>query len=97
MQVTIDGTQIRTQTDFHNTLGRLLDFGPYYGHNSSGLWDRLTTDVERPVEIVWESSGISRELMGIEAFDAIATVLRDAADRDESNHPADERLTVVFA
>ncbi|MCK6885045.1 barstar family protein [Enterobacter roggenkampii] len=26
-----------------------LDFGPYYGRNLDALWDRLSTDVERPV------------------------------------------------
>ncbi|WP_327150159.1 barstar family protein [Nocardia sp. NBC_01329] len=96
MRATIDGTQIRTHADLHNALSGPLDFGPYYGHNLNALWDRLTTDVERPVEIVWESSGVSRELMGVEAFEAIASVLIEAAELDVSN-PVDARLTVRFA
>ncbi|WP_040777793.1 barstar family protein [Nocardia pneumoniae] len=96
MRVTIDGTQIRTHADLHHALWAPLDFGPYYGHNLAALWDRLTTDVERPVEIVWENSGVSRELMGVEAFEAISSVLIKAAERDESN-PVDKRLTVRFA
>ncbi|EOG8017508.1 barstar family protein [Enterobacter ludwigii] len=27
-----------------------LDFVPYYGRNLDALWDRLSTDVERPVK-----------------------------------------------
>ncbi|MEU7767583.1 barstar family protein [Nocardia sp. NPDC049190] len=96
MRVTIDGTQIRTHADLHRALWGPLDFGPYYGHNLAALWDRLTTDVERPVEIVWENSGVSREMMGVEAFEAIASVLIEAAERDESNS-VDNRLTVRFA
>ncbi|MFF7943599.1 barstar family protein [Nocardia gamkensis] len=96
MRVTIDGTLIRTRADLHHALWAPLDFGPYYGHNLNALWDRLTTDVERPVEIVWENSGISRELMGVEAFEAIASVLIRAAEQDHSN-PVGNRLTVRFA
>ncbi|MEV6430808.1 barstar family protein [Nocardia sp. NPDC051463] len=96
MRVTIDGTQIWTHADLHNALWDPLAFGAYYGHNLNALWDRLTTDVERPVEIVWENSGVSREQMGVEAFEAIASVLIEAAQRDELN-PVDKRLTVRFA
>ncbi|MBF6467836.1 barstar family protein [Nocardia beijingensis] len=60
MRVTIDGARIRTDADLHRALWAPLDFGPYYGRNLNALWDRLTTDVERPVEIVWKNSGTSR-------------------------------------
>ncbi|MFI7413624.1 barstar family protein [Streptomyces sp. NPDC049627] len=95
MRLTIDGTQIRTHADLHNALAGPLDFGPYYGHNLHALWDRLSTDVERPVEIVWKDSAVSREQMGAEAFDAITSVLIKAAKADEAN-PEDKRLTVRF-
>ncbi|MGQ4357915.1 barstar family protein [Streptomyces drozdowiczii] len=54
MRIAIDGTHIGSQADLHRFLAGPLDFGPYYGHNLSALWDRLSRDVERPVEIVWE-------------------------------------------
>ncbi|TXS39817.1 barnase inhibitor [Streptomyces sp. or43] len=73
----------------------MLSFGPYYGHNLSALWDRLSRDVERPVEIVWENAVVSRGRMGDEAFEAIASVLVRAAAEDELNAP-DKRLTVRF-
>lgn len=95
MRVAIDGAQIGSQADLHRVLAGPLDFGPYYGYNLSALWDRLSRDVERPVEIVWENAAVSRDRMGDEAFEAIASVLVRAAAEDESNAP-DERLTVRF-
>ncbi|MFC9263528.1 barstar family protein [Streptomyces hydrogenans] len=95
MRVTIDGAHIGSQADLHRVLAGPLDFGPYYGHNLPALWDRLSRDVERPVEIVWENAEVSRGRMGDEAFETIASVLARAAKEDESNAP-DKRLTVRF-
>ncbi|WP_331718005.1 barstar family protein (plasmid) [[Kitasatospora] papulosa] len=71
MRVAIDGAQIGSQADLHRVLAGPLDFGPYYGHNLSALWDRLSRDVERPVEIIWENAAVSRGRMGDEVFEAI--------------------------
>ncbi|MGW2857185.1 barstar family protein, partial [Streptomyces sp. NPDC001215] len=64
MRIEIDGAAIRSESDLHEFLSRALDFGPYYGANLSALWDRLSTDVERPVEIVWKESELSRTALG---------------------------------
>ncbi|MFE7594281.1 barstar family protein [Kitasatospora sp. NPDC057512] len=93
MRVTIDGSRIRTVSDVHDALAGPLDFGPYYGRNLNALWDRLSTDVERPVEIVWEDSATSRERLGAEVFERIVQVLTRAAENDEGR-PDEERLTV---
>lgn len=95
MRVTIDGSRIRTVSDFHDALAVPLDFGPYYGRNLNALWDRLSTDVERPVEIVWKDSAVSREQLGAEVFERIVRVLVRAAENDEAR-PDEERLTVRF-
>ncbi|MET9348048.1 barstar family protein [Streptomyces termitum] len=95
MRVIVDGTLIGSQADLHRTLAGPLDFGPYYEHNLNALWDRLSKDVDRPVEIVWENAGASRDRMGDEAFEEIASVLLRAAEEDEP-YPPDLRLTVRF-
>ncbi|MFE3074246.1 barstar family protein [Streptomyces sp. NPDC059247] len=95
MRVVIDGALIGSQADLHRVLAGPLDFGPYYGHNLDALWDRLSRDIERPVKIVWENAEVSRDRMGDEAFEAIASVLIRAAEEGEPNAP-DERLTVRF-
>ncbi|MCY1140906.1 barstar family protein [Actinoplanes sp. Pm04-4] len=78
----LDGNEIRSEADFHRRLAALLDFGPYYGHNLAALWDRLTTDVPRPVHLVWASAEASRAAMGAAAFERIDRVLREAAEWD---------------
>lgn len=95
MRITIDGSLIRTESDLHDALSRQLDFGPYYGRNLDALWDRLSTDVERPVELVWESSDISRDLLGAEKFEKIKSILIRVMDQDES-FKFDEKFTVRF-
>ena len=75
MRVTIHGALIRSESDLHDALADKLDFGPYYGRNLDALWDRLSTDVERPVELVWENSEVSKGLLGAEIFERISSLL----------------------
>ncbi|WP_035839180.1 barstar family protein [Kitasatospora azatica] len=82
MRVVIDGQLIRTESDVHDALSGPLDFGPYYGGNLNALWDRLSTDAERPVELIWEQAQASREALGAAKFGAICSVLRRAARED---------------
>jgi ribonuclease inhibitor len=82
VRVQLDGNQIRTEADFHRRVAALLDFGPYYGHNLDALWDRLSTDVPRPVHLVWADARVSRAAMGSTAFRRIEVILRAVADQD---------------
>ncbi|MFC0433663.1 barstar family protein [Kutzneria buriramensis] len=94
MRVVIEGAQIRDVAGLHRVLAQELDFGPYYGANLSALWDRLSTDVERPVDIVWQDADVSRDRFGPEAFDAIVAVIRRAEEWDVARGHVD-RLTLV--
>jgi ribonuclease inhibitor len=82
--VTISGELIVSELDLHNALAAALDFGPYYGRNLDALWDRLTTDVERPVRLVWNNSAQSRKNLGDEKFEQIVRLLRDVEAEDVS-------------
>jgi ribonuclease inhibitor len=84
VRVIIDGLRIKSELDLHHFLADRLDFGPYYGNNLDALWDRLTTDVPRPVELIWENSEISKNLLGAEKFDKISSLLADVMERDRS-------------
>jgi ribonuclease inhibitor len=95
VRITIDGSLIWSESDLHDFLVRKLDFGPYYGRNLDALWDRLSTDVERPVELVWESSEDSKDHLGIELFEKISSVLIRVMDQDES-FGLDDKFTVCF-
>jgi ribonuclease inhibitor len=95
MRVSIDGSLIKSESDLHEVLSRKLDFGPYYGRNLDALWDRLSMDVERPVELVWEKSEVSKTFLGAEVFNKISSVLIRVMDQDQS-FGLNERFTVRF-
>lgn len=59
--IIIDGRNIHTESDVHSILAELMDFGPYYGRNLDSLWDRLSTDIERPIKITWHHSDLSKK------------------------------------
>ncbi|MFG2424126.1 barstar family protein [Streptomyces sp. NPDC048448] len=84
MRIEINGAEISSATDLHEFLSQSLDFGPYYGANLSALWDRLSTDVERPVEIVWKQSKVSRIALGESEFDKIRDLLLRVQAQDQS-------------
>lgn len=79
--IILDGQNIHTEADFHRVLSELLDFGPYYGKNLDALWDRLSTDVERPVKIIWLHSALSNQRLG-ERFDKIIKIFERAKQQD---------------
>ncbi|MYV61817.1 barnase inhibitor [Streptomyces sp. SID4931] len=95
MNVELDGRQIETPLDFHEALAEALDFGPHYRPNLAALWDRLSADIERPVEIVWTNSAESRAAMGSDRFEEIRSVLVRAQEQDLS-FGWDERFSVRF-
>lgn len=78
----LDGAKITSEPDFHREISRLLDFGEYYGGNLDALWDRLSTDVERPLVLAWKHSSESRAAMG-ERFDKIIGVLMRVEHQDK--------------
>lgn len=80
-KVILDGSKIESESDFHKTISELLDFGPYYGRNLDALWDRLSTDVERPIEVIWLNSEKSRECLG-ECFYKIVETFEKTKQQD---------------
>ncbi len=81
MKAVINGNDIKTEVDFHKVIARVLNFPSYYGGNLDSLWDVLSTDLERPVTLVWENSVISREAMG-DDFSRVNDVLLRVVTQD---------------
>jgi ribonuclease inhibitor len=81
MKIEFDGEAILSEGDFHDALAEALDLTGYYGGNLSALWDVLSTDVERPVRLVWENSAVSQAAMG-SGFDRLVDVLRRVEKQD---------------
>ncbi len=89
MDVILPGNAIKSEGDLHRLLSEKLDFGPYYGSNLAALWDRLTTDVERPVRLIWKDADLSRAEIGNELFVKIVDMFRDVEEQDRELGRAD--------
>ncbi|MGC3935067.1 barstar family protein [Pseudomonas atacamensis] len=48
----------------HKRIASAFAWAKYYGNNLNSLWDLLSTDVERPIEIAWKNSKESEQSMG---------------------------------
>ncbi|MFF3208924.1 barstar family protein [Streptomyces sp. NPDC002962] len=93
--IEIHGAEIGSPEEFHGVLAKELNFGPYYQPNLAALWDRLSTDVERSVELVWRNSEASRDAMGASVFDDLRDLLLRVQEQDE-DFGWEDRFTVRF-
>lgn len=80
-EIILDGATIKNESDFHRVISEMLNFGPYYGRNLDALWDRLSTDVERPVKIIWLDSELSKNFLG-EYFEKIIKIFERTKQQD---------------
>ncbi len=81
MKIEIDGKKISSEPMFHDAIVSALKLPDYYGRNLDALFDVLSTDVERPLVIVWNESIVSQELIGAK-FNVIVEVLRRVERQD---------------
>lgn len=81
MVVELNGECLRCESDFHDTLANKLGLSEFYGGNLSALWDVLSLDIERPLQIIWFNSEKSKEAMG-DRFNQIVKVLRRVEQYD---------------
>lgn len=83
MLIELDGLSISSEQDFHKRIASAFSVDQYYGNNLNALWDLLSTDVERPVEIVWKNSKESEQSMG-ETFKKIISIFERTKNQDMS-------------
>jgi ribonuclease inhibitor len=70
------GKSIHSLDEFYDEIAHLFHFPDYFGRNLDALWDLLTTDIEGPVELIWEDSAISKKSMGKD-FARVTDLLRN--------------------
>ncbi|AZD27015.1 barstar family protein [Pseudomonas chlororaphis] len=85
MIIELDGSKIKSEADFHKQLALSLDIREFYGNNLNALWDLLSASVERPIELVWINSNISRSNMG-DSYEKIINILERTRLQDEEFH-----------
>lgn len=79
----LNGKSIQSLGDFYDEITKLLSLPGYFGRNLDALADVLTTDIEGPYEIVWESSSVSKKALK-QDYSKIASLLkRIAKERDD--------------
>lgn len=76
--IIIDGSEFKTEQEFHKLIKLKLDLPNYYGENLDALWDCLTGGVELPASITWINFESSLMFLGTNAI-SIASVFEDAA------------------
>lgn len=79
----LNGKSIRSLGDFYDEITTRLCLPGYFGRNLDALADVLTTDIEGPFEISWESSAVSKKALKKD-YSKIASLLkRVAEERDD--------------
>ena len=72
-------SEIRSPAQFYDEVARQLDFPAHFGRNLDALWDVLANDIEGPLEIVWQDTGLSRKAMG-DDFAKLVALLEEVAE-----------------
>lgn len=80
MNILLDGLLIESEGDFHDAIAREFSLPIWYGRNLDALWDVLTGIVERPINLVWINSEISRERLL--RYEEIINLFNDVAEID---------------
>jgi ribonuclease inhibitor len=79
----IRGRMVHSLDELYDEIARLLPLPDHFGRNLDALWDVLSTDIEGPVEIVWEDAEDSRRSMG-EDYERVVSLFRDlTAERED--------------
>ncbi len=78
----LPGKEIRSLDDLYDEFTKRLPFPDYFGRNLDALWDVLSTDIEGPIEVMWEDAATSAEAMG-EDFERVAALLKDLEEERE--------------
>ena len=82
MQLDIIGSKIYTEQDFHNQISKIFPIQDYYGNNLDALWDLLSTNVERPITLVWKDAIFSKNQLK-STFIELIKVLERVKKQDE--------------
>lgn len=83
MIIELDGLSISTEQELHKQISSSFSVTQHYGNNLNALWDLLSTDAERPIELIWINSTHSEELMG-DSYRKILIILDRVKTQDES-------------
>lgn len=82
MNIIIDGDHIKTELEFHREFSIALGIEKVYGKNLHALWDVLSSNIERPIVLIWKRSDKSKKVLEAD-FYKIVDVPRRVEMQDE--------------
>lgn len=81
MIIILDGLTISSEQEFHKKIAVAFAVTDFYGNNLNALWDLLSTDVERPVDLIWKNSEYSQKNMG-DSYNKIIKIFERTKQQD---------------
>ena len=82
MIIIIYGDEIKSELGFHREFSIALGIEKVYGKNLHALWDVLSSNIERPIALIWRRSDKSKQVLGAD-FYKIVDVFRRVEMQDE--------------
>ncbi|MRR16080.1 MAG: barnase inhibitor [Deltaproteobacteria bacterium] len=79
----INGRCIQSLSDLYDRLGCGLALPEHFGRNLDALWDVLSTDIEGPLEIIWQHADESKKMMGRDYSRVVRLFERLEKERDD--------------
>ncbi|SHI90767.1 ribonuclease inhibitor [Clostridium cavendishii DSM 21758] len=76
--VLIDGLKINSKEKLHEVFRTELNFPDYYGNNLDALFDVLSTDIEMPINLIFENTKYCKQYLG-EYLDSTIEVLKNVS------------------
>lgn len=73
---------IITMKSFYDKIALDFELPAHFGRNLDALWDILT-DVEGPLELIWEQPGVSRDALGEDYWLLLEILADTVAERDD--------------
>lgn len=74
--IEINGSTIKSPSEFHTQIAAKLSFPSYYGQNADALWDCLTELRDLDFSLVWKDHNVSAPFLG-EEFSRIISLFDD--------------------
>ncbi|WP_409317922.1 barstar family protein [Pseudomonas sp. KCJK9016] len=81
MIITLDGLTISSEQEFHKEIAIAFSVTDFYGNNLNALWDLLSTGVERPIDLIWKNSELSKKNMG-DSYNKIIKIFERTKQQD---------------
>lgn len=79
----LNGSAMPSMKEFYDEIAKVVPLPDYFGRNLDALADILTTNVEGPLELVWEHARLAKKSLKGDYAKIAAMLKHVAAERDD--------------